>query len=93
MSEMVERVARAMEKRASQPLANLESLEDVLVGSLGDAWWYLAYAAIAAMHEPTEAMLEPASELLLDGHIEIEAAEANARGIWRAMIRGALGDE
>jgi hypothetical protein len=49
MNEMVERVARAMRKRAALPVANLESLEPVLVGSLGDAWFYLARAAIEAM--------------------------------------------
>lgn len=57
MSEMIERVAKAMEKFASQPLYNLPSLEPVLVGSLGDVWEYLARAAVEAMREPTEEMI------------------------------------
>lgn len=48
--DMVGPVARAMKQFAAQPLGNLESLEPVMVGSLGDAWKYLARAAIAA-HE------------------------------------------
>lgn len=47
-------VARAMKARASQPVANLKSLEPVLVGSLGDAWPYLARAAISAHLEALE---------------------------------------
>ena len=57
MSEMGKRVALAMQEFASQPLANLDSLEPVLVGSLGDAWVHLARAAIGAMREPTSRML------------------------------------
>jgi hypothetical protein len=48
ISGEVEAVARAMKSFAAQPLGNLESLEPVLVGSLGDAWPHLARAAIAA---------------------------------------------
>jgi hypothetical protein len=54
---MVERVAAAMRERSKQPLGNIESLEPVLVGSLGDAWFYLARAAIEAIREPTAEML------------------------------------
>ncbi len=39
--------------------------------------------------EPTETMLAEGAELLLDGRLEIEAAEANARGVWRAMVGAA----
>lgn len=66
-----EEVARAMKERAAQPLHNIPSLERISVGSLGDAWPYLARAAItahiAALHEaglvivprePTEEMTE-----------------------------------
>jgi hypothetical protein len=52
-----------------------------------------ARSAIEAMHEPTETMLAQGGELLLDGRLEIEAAEANARGVWRAMIDAALSKE
>ena len=45
----VEAVARAMKERAAQPLANLESLDRILVGSLGDVWKWLARAALFAL--------------------------------------------
>lgn len=48
-SEMVTAMALAMKKRAAEPLANIPSLEPVLVGSLGDAWPYLARDALSAI--------------------------------------------
>ncbi len=49
---------------------------------------------LALLRNPSKAMLEAGGDLLLDGRIEIEAAEANARGIWRAMLDAAkLGGE
>ena len=50
--DLVQRVADAMQERAKHPVANLDSLEPVLVTCLGDAWKYLARAAIEAMREP-----------------------------------------
>lgn len=49
--EIVKIMTQAMKKRAAQPLANIESLEPVLVGSLGDAWPYLVRAALTALEE------------------------------------------
>lgn len=77
--EMVKRVANAMRAMAARPLKNLSSLDPVLVGSLGDAWEDIAYAAIAAMREPTEQMLDA-------GRNDRE----EDRGSWRAMIDEAL---
>lgn len=82
MSEMVERVARAMKLRASQPVENLKSLEPVLVGSLGDAWPYLARAAIEAMREPTEGMCK--------AHWQTCEVGGGNAAAWRAMIDEAL---
>ena len=81
---MIERVARAMKERATQPLANIPTLEPVLVGSLGDAWLYLAKAAIAAMREPTEAMLGAATRLAPTWDDDVSRAK------WQAMIDEAL---
>jgi hypothetical protein len=86
----VARVARAMEVRAAQPAANLKSLEPVLVGGLGDAWPYLAHAAIEAHkaalaeagykivgREPTETMIAASWDLT--------DLPAGNEGIWIAM--------
>lgn len=80
MTEMVERVARAMKKRASQPLANIPSLEPVLVGSLSDAWDCLAEAAIAAMREPADAMMDVGQRLDRNAY-EIYVAMIDAGGV------------
>lgn len=68
VDELVEAMARAMKKRAAEPVANIPSLEPILVGSLGDAWPYLMRAALAAVEatgkwrvvpvEPDDAMVE-----------------------------------
>lgn len=47
--ELVRMCAAAMKKRAAEPLHNIPSLEPVLVGSLGDAWPYLARACLSAI--------------------------------------------
>ncbi len=87
--EMVERVARAMKERASQPLANIPSLEPVLTGSLGDAWKVLAIAAIEAMRTPTEAMVNSA---LKYGDSEGNGSVSSfvAEDTWSSMIDAAL---
>ena len=59
---MIERVATAMKKRASEPVANLPHVENALVGSLGDVWPYLARAALEAIREPTDEMIRGARE-------------------------------
>ena len=81
MSEMVERVARAMAKVRAD-------------ADLGDPWKDLdeearelrrleVYAAIAAMRDPTPAM-ERAGEQARD------EADPFVDGIWAAMVEGAL---
>lgn len=96
MSEMVERVAMAMKERASQPLGNLSSLETVRVGSLGDAWKYLAIAAIEALRDPPEVMCKPlafgnytTTSYGGDDSFDYFSAE-NARDTWNDMIENAL---
>ena len=76
-TEMVERVAKAMQQRAKQPMFNIDSLEPVLVGSLGDAWLYLAGAAIREMREPTRDM-------------ELAVEDNDIYATWTAMIDAAL---
>jgi hypothetical protein len=88
MSEMVERVAKAMQQRAKERLANLESLERVEVGSLGDAWAYLARAAISAMLEPTEGILKIAEHA--DNGDDHNLGRIAGFEFWRAAIIEAL---
>ena len=91
MSEMEKRVALAMKEFASQPLANLDSLEPVLVGSLGDAWVHLARAAIGAMREPTDEMCEAGAAYCHDNYQKGRAKQqTTAPDIWQAMIDEAL---
>ena len=92
MSEVVERVARAMQQRAKQPVGNIESLEPVLVGSLGDAWPYLARAAIHAVRDPTDEMIAKAMAPYLYGNDEAmnKAFRETIRSYWQAMIDEAL---
>jgi len=85
MSEMEKRVALAMKEFASQPLANLDSLEPVLVGSLGDAWVHLARAAIGAMREPTERMIDAGTD---NGWADYSRESFSY--IWRETIDAAL---
>jgi hypothetical protein len=90
VSEMIERVAAAMKAMCAQPLCNLSSLEPVLVGGLGDAWPYIARAAIAAMREPSNAMVS-AAEAHDDGYSgPSSAGPADAETHWKAMIDAAL---
>lgn len=91
MSEMIDRLAKAMQQRAREPLGNIESLEPVLVGSLGDAWSCLARAAIAAMREPT-AKMEEAGDELDDWGVPSDPGRGNADALahWTAMINEAL---
>ena len=51
MDSLIEIMAKAMKKRATEPLYNIKSLEPVLVGSLGDAWPYLIEAGLTALSE------------------------------------------
>ena len=79
MSEMVERVARALAKKMrNSATVDNGDLGHVIVDDLFDMR-YVARAAIAAMREPTEAMLDAGwgpSDLPSDK--------------WRAMVSEAL---
>lgn len=58
MKAITERGLWRDERSASQPVANLPHLDNVLVGSLGDAWPYLARAAVEALKNPPDAALD-----------------------------------
>ncbi len=95
MSPDVERVARVIwtcvleysrEMRMPAPADSFDRLHhEDKVRQLG-----IARAVIAELRDPSEAMLEAGGDLLLDGRLEIEEAEANARGVWRAMVDAML---
>ncbi len=63
---------------------------DDLSPQMQEAWRGWAREVIAEIREPSEAMLLAGGDLLLDGTLEIETAEANARGVWRAMVDAML---
>jgi hypothetical protein len=77
-SDIVERVARAIHAKYGDPSTFDEH---------DDHWEGLAYAAIEAMREPTDAML--AFKLFYGSG---EACQW-APHVWRAMIDEALGDK
>lgn len=95
MSEMVERVARAVHTtaRASQNVPEPPMSDEmwrIYWGSLAGARGHLgnlARAAIAAMREPTDGM-DMAGEIHgIDSDCQMEC---NAIGVWQAMIDKAL---
>ena len=83
MSEMVERVAKEIylhvnAETAGRPLAEV-----------ADAYLACARAAIAAMREPTEAMIKEATDTaIMEGTYGI--AGEDAVSIWKAMIDAAI---
>ena len=81
MSEMVERVARAIatadEQNGAAPYEALEQMGKHVMGPLFDR----ARAAIEAMRIPTDAMVEAGWA---------ESHDENAAGTWRDMIDEAL---
>jgi hypothetical protein len=97
--EMVERVVRAqwkcLDEIARKDGARLGSLDDLPEEELHN-WLSLVRAAIAAMREPTEAMLRAKlspddSGLPVDtveGYLDYWTAEA----VWHAMVDAALND-
>jgi hypothetical protein len=95
MSEMVERVAAAIcnrraGRRGMPSVANVvEMLRSIGGGTLVDEAMDDAHAAIAAMREPSEAMLVAAREW---SHAKYGAAIGNdaALGLFQAMIDAAL---
>lgn len=78
MVEILRVIAGALVRRALGPQTYDEIADEVII-KLNTA----GYKIVA--WEPSEAMTVQGSDLLLDGRIELEAAEANARCVWRAM--------
>ncbi|MEH2501224.1 hypothetical protein V1290_000035 [Bradyrhizobium sp. AZCC 1578] len=79
MSEMIERVAKAIQRRALERGTNPVHPAAI---------HHLAAAAIEAMREPTVEMLVAAQE----DWMCVRAAEERGDFIWRAMIDAALNE-
>ena len=82
MSEMIERVARAM-------CAHGGFDADDRMANDGARWTYyvpLVVASIKAMREPTEAMIEKGSDARKPGN----SRWGNSHGSWKAMIDEAM---
>lgn len=105
MSEMVERVANAMNARRGEMLAMVEDPERFrhsLASGNGDAWKWLARAAVEAMREPSEAMLRGAfvamnetpggtwKTMKAEGATPRRLFDVKMAPRWRAMIDAAL---
>ena len=85
MTDMIERVAVAMAENDSGPMDS--ALFAIHWREFGEGYIDSARAAIAAMREPTEKMIDAGSKEqrnILSKPIE---------GIWTAMIDAALDDE
>jgi hypothetical protein len=85
VSAMIERGARAVCAASggswrSPPFNNLHT------DALNNRWRYIARAAIEAMREPTEAMVEAHYK----AHADTETVFADAEDVWRAMIDAAI---
>ncbi|MCW8279828.1 hypothetical protein K7A42_02930 [Agrobacterium sp. InxBP2] len=99
MSEMIERVARAIFADYHRQGINHDDF-DVLLPSIQDSLKSVASAAINAMREPTEAQLEAAEEIVVgfddfacgDGNIYlgIPGYPQKARDVWAALVDAAL---
>lgn len=79
MSEMVERVALALQQRAQE--RGIKPIPGFVAS-------HLAAAAIEAMREPTVAMIE--AEPDGDGEFDKTNSAAHAKAFWQAMIDEAL---
>lgn len=87
MSEMVERVARAMDPMSAKIADMLISKGLKSSDVLGILPMEKARAAIEAMREPTEAMVEYALD------VRPIMMPDTPRELWEAMIDAALGEE
>ena len=83
MSEMVERVSRALAKRSAQQYRASPELTAKLVEDW-EPWISHARAVIVAMREPTEAMFRAGRRTVTDQHPDIT---------WPIMIDAALSEE
>ena len=79
MSDMVERVARALRECDCDPMHNDEDYAN------------MAYAAIAAMREPTEAMIAKSLDGKAGDYLGVGPKVVTA--VWQAMIDAALEGE
>lgn len=84
MSEMVERVARAIQASRG-PKENWERADP----ATRDLWLADARAAIAAMREPTESMVVDGFEAMKGDWQSCRQAADDARSCWRKMIDAA----
>lgn len=87
---IIERVARAI--WGEEPIQHFEQKFEDLIPMEQEAWRVMARAAVAAMREPTEAMLGSTDkDGLLGGYgYGDDCYEANAGMVWQAMIDAAL---
>lgn len=88
MSEMVERVARAM---AVPEGCSDEMWQLVVNAGAHEQWLKMARAAISSMREPTEGMADPLRQMSanVSGCYDDESV-ARARKCWNEMIDAAL---
>jgi hypothetical protein len=83
METKVESVARALAERSDIPQGGYGGWE---------AWLGPARAAIEAMREPTEAMLDAGVDRWDTHHPGATETHQNERATWRAMIDAALSE-
>lgn len=91
-TSMVERVAEAMKTRSKQPLGQLSNFERTECTSLGDAWLVLARAAILALREPTDQMIDAPGDVRV-GSGEYTMTHGEAKVAWRAMVDAILTED
>ncbi|OAH41851.1 hypothetical protein AX777_21300 [Sphingobium yanoikuyae] len=89
MSEVIERVARAMQADAGEPA---DELYWSTPGTGAGIWRTLAAAAIRAMRDPSDAILDVMHDRI---QILVDPAKRTAdiqndRDLWQAMIDAAL---
>lgn len=91
MSEMIERVARAIRKAYHEhhkmPMRDWDRIDD----EPKDEWLAMSRAAIGAMREPTEAMTKKASSFEVDfnsgGYVDLGSLYSDgAVAVWQSMI-------
>lgn len=77
MMTFVERVAQAIRTQG-------DLLDDTVI-STSNGCRILAYAAIFAMHEPTDAMLQAGANAIAENHADT-GWEALSKLVWQAML-------
>lgn len=96
MSEMIERVARAVFAE-SHEIGNTHGDFDILMPEVQEVFIRFARAAIEAMREPTATMVSAGSRQRPyredDGDYDGMEYRGNTEGTWQAMIDAALKEE